>query len=377
VTVTGVEPDASYDGPVTISVQVEPADASVSVELNGARFTSGSTVSTPGDYLLSVEAVRAGLRTEVSLPFRIVLGGDRRLIVRMLDLGPEGLGGGGDAMLLTDSSAAGMFHGLVDAGPRGEAGGVLRDGWVADQLQAMGVDTLEFVQLTHAHADHLNGLAAVLERVHVRRFLYNGQVRSFFRYQNVLQAAQLRAGSVEVVSAPLTVTLGPGEGAVQTVHLPGYPGFLGTDTNGGTELNEGSLGTLVSFEGVRLFLTGDGEDQANLRWRTEFASQTASLDILKVGHHGANNAVFDDRVGQNPASAWLEHTRPSLFLVSANGVSHPRTRALNRILGVPGATAYCTSVHGTVELRVAQGTWVVDVERNAELMCVPGTEATT
>lgn len=96
VTVSGVEAEGSYDGPVTITVQVDPADASVSIELNGDRFTSGSTVSQPGDYLLSVEAVRAGLRTEVNVPFRLVLGGDRRLIVRMLDLGPEGLGGGGD-----------------------------------------------------------------------------------------------------------------------------------------------------------------------------------------------------------------------------------------------------------------------------------------
>ncbi len=374
---SGVEANGSYEDPVTIGVQVEPADASVSIELNGERFTSGSTLSQPGDYLLSVEAVRAGLRTEVNLPFRLLLGGDRRLIIRMLDLGPEGLGGGGDALLLTDSSSAGMFHGLVDAGPRGEAGGVLRDGWVADRLQALGVDTLQFMQLTHAHADHLNGMVPVLERVHVSRFLYNGQVRSFFRYDDVLQAAQLRAGSMEVVSAPLEIALGPGEGAVHTLHLPGFPDFLGTDTNGGRELNEGSLGTLVTFDGVRLLLTGDGEVEANRRWRTEFASHTADLDMLKVGHHGANNAVFDDGVGNNPASAWLAHTRPALFLMSSNGVSHPRSRALGRILGIPGAVAYCTNVHGTVEIRVARGRWVVDMERNGDRICVPGSQADT
>lgn len=377
ITVTGIEASGAYDGPVTISVAVEPADASVSIELNGERFVSGSTVSRPGDYFLSVEAVRAGLRSEVMIPFRLLLAGDRRLILRLFDLGPEGLGGGGDAILVTDSSAAGMFHGLVDAGPRGVAGGALQDGWVADQLLALGVDTLAFVQLTHAHADHFRGLGPVLERIPVRRFLYNGQVRSFFRYQNVMAVARARADTVQVIDAPWTYDLGPGEGAPRTVHLPGFPGFLGMDTDGGTELNEGSLGTAITFDDVRLFLTGDGEDQANLRWRTEFAAHTANLDILKVGHHGANNAIFDDRVGSSPTSAWLAHTQPTLFLISSNGVSHPRTRALSRILGVPGAQTYCTSVHGTITVRIAQGAWTVDVERNGELACIPGSDATT
>jgi competence protein ComEC len=367
----------TYEGPVTIVVQVEPADAAVSVELNGARFTSGSTVSAPGNYTLAVDATRGGLRSEVTLPFSIVLTGDRRLILRMFDLGPEGLGGGGDAILVTDSSAAGMFHGMVDAGPRGAAAGVLDEGWIAGQLKALGVDTLAFLQLTHAHADHLAGMVPVLEQIHVKRFVTNGQVRTFFRYQDVLAAAARHADTVMVLTSPWTFPLGPGEGAVRTVHLPGLPDYLGTDTNDGRLINEGSLGTAIEFDGVRLFLTGDGESEANVRWRTSFPDLTEAIDILKVGHHGANNAIFDDRSGSNPASAWLAHTRPSLFLITSNGVSHPRSRALARLLGIEGLDGYCTNVHGTVEVRIAGGVWSVEVERNADRVCVPGSEATT
>jgi competence protein ComEC len=377
IVVTGVEDGGEYEGAVTIQVQVSPADAAVSIELNGERFTSGSTVTTPGDYLLRVEASRGGRQAEQVVAFRILLSGDRRLIVRLLDLGSEGLGGGGDAIILTDSSSAGMFHGVVDAGPRGEPGGPLVDEWVRDRLLALGVDTLEFLQLTHAHADHFRGMRPILEGLHVRRFVYNGQVRSFFRYQEVLSAANQHADTVMVLAQPWTFDLGPGEGAVRTVHLPGLSTWLGSHTDGGTELNEGSVGTQVTFQGVRLFLTGDGEDLANQRWRTSFASLTENLDIVKVGHHGANNAIFDDRVGTNPASAWLDHTRPRLFLVSSNGVSHPRVRALNRILGVEGADAYCTNVHGTITVRIAGGAWTVDVERNADQQCVPGSDANT
>ncbi len=97
-----------------------------------------------------------------------------------------------------------------------------------------------------------------------------------------------------------------------------------------------------------------------------------------VGHHGANNAVFDDGSGAGSfASAWLDHTRPRLLLVTANGRSHPRQRATNKLRGLNDAEMYCTHVHGTVEVRIAEGWWEVTPERNAEMDCVPGSEANT
>jgi beta-lactamase superfamily II metal-dependent hydrolase len=377
ITIEGIEAGAEYDAPVRITVRVEPADAAFSVELNGARFTSGSTVSSPGDYFLSVEASRAGLMAEANVAFRIVLTGERKLILRLFDLGPDALGGGGDAILVTDSSAVGMVHGLVDAGPRGERGRPLDDQWVLTRLRALGVERLAFVQLTHAHADHFGGMVPILQGLPVERFVYNGQVRSFSDYQRVLAAAGQRADSVRVITEPWTFTLGSGEGATETLHIPGLPSYLTQNTNDGRLINEGSLGTLIEGGGVRIFLTGDGEDEANARWRTAFRNVTRDVDILKVGHHGANNAIFDDRTGVSQTSTWLEHTRPTLMLVSSNGVSHPRTRALNRMLGVQGAQAYCTHVHGEITVRIAGGAWTVDVERNADRACVPGSEAST
>lgn len=169
-----------------------------------------------------------------------------------------------------------------------------------------------------------------------------------------------------------------GEGGARTVHLPPLPYYIEQDTGDGRLLNEGSLGTYVEAGGIRLFFTGDGEDQANQRWRTQFSTYTAEVDVLKVGHHGANNAVFDDRTGStSPASAWLDHTRPRLLLVTANGRSHPRQRTTHRLLGLSGVEMYCTHVHGRVEVRIAEGWWDVTSERNAGADCVPGEDAST
>jgi beta-lactamase superfamily II metal-dependent hydrolase len=376
ITIAGVEDGGVYQEPVTITFSTD--HGSIAATLNGAVFYSGATVSAPGAYALEVTARSKGLETVERVAFRLEFTGDRVLILRMINLGPHvTFGGGGDALLLTDSSAAGMSHGMVDAGPGGFQTAI-DFSHVATQLAALGVDTLQFLQLTHAHADHYAGMQEVLQAVHVRYFIYNGQVRSTSGYQSTLAVAEQRADSVVALVSQWEIPLGPAPGATRTVHIPGLPSYLGTDTDDSARLNEGSLGTYVEQGGVRIFLTGDGEREANDRWRTSFAGQTRDLDILKVGHHGANDAIFNDRLGYNPASSWLDHTKPSIHLITANGKSHPRQNALNRLRGIPNTETYCTNVHGTVAVRVASdGRINVSVEQKADENCVAGSEATS
>ncbi|MFW5905136.1 MAG: MBL fold metallo-hydrolase, partial [bacterium] len=285
IEITGVEDGRVYTEPVTIHFSASPAGSTTSAALNGKTFRSGDTVDRPGTYTLVVEAFRSGKRSEASVDFSLEVAGDRILILRMFDLGPEGLGGGGDALLLSDSSSLGVRHGMIDAGPRGDAGEPLDEGYVARRLQTLGVDTLEFLQLTHAHADHFVGMTPILDGIHVRRFVYNGQVRSGGQggsgYLQVLSRADTRADTVIRIESEWEHELG-GEGGPRTVHLPPYPSFIDQDTDDGNELNEGSVGTYVEAGGVRLFFAGDGEDQANGRWRQQFASYTDGVDVLKV-----------------------------------------------------------------------------------------------
>ncbi len=103
---------------------------------------------------------------------------------------------------------------------------------------------------------------------------------------------------------------------------------------------------------------------------------TAGVEVLKVGHHGANDAIFDN--GFSGASGWLDHTDPQTIVISANGTSHPRHTALTKILDRTNTRTYCTHVHGDIELRVTgSGEYTVTVERNEEFDCVAGSEATS
>lgn len=374
ITVTGVEDGGVYEEAVTISVTVAGATRGSTTTLNGEPFFSGGTVSEPGSYVLRVEARNATATSIEEIAFELRFSGESLLIIRMLDLGENGAGGGGDALLVTDSSAAGMRHALIDAGPAGQD--AADPGFVQRKLAELGVDTLELVVLSHAHSDHYGGMAPVLTGTRVEEFAYNGQNRSLFGYDQVVSTAESRAGTVTIPTDTETRTLGLGGEQTLLTMIPGLSTYLNVDTNDGSDLNDGSLGTAVTKGAFSMFVTGDGETDANLRWRRDYAALTADLAVLKVGHHGANDAVFDQGFASS-GTTWLEHTSAAVQLVSANGTTHPRIAALNALLGRPADT-YCTNVHGDIELRAtAAGQLSVTVERNAGEVCVPGENATT
>jgi beta-lactamase superfamily II metal-dependent hydrolase len=373
ITVRGVEDGGRYTGAVAIEIDVDRG--SWEARLNGERISSRHEVDRLDDYTLVVTAQDGILTSRVELAFEIALDGASRLILRLIDLGDNPLGGGGDAILLTDSSAAGMLHMLVDAG-RGPNGSMGNSSTVLRRLQDWGIDTLALMVLSHAHLDHYGGMPAILRDLHVRSFLYNGQVRQAVTYQDLLAGARANADSVIVVDAVREYRLGEVEGGTRVVILPPLSTWIHNHTDGGSELNEGSLGAYIQRGGFTLFLTGDGEYAANQRWRNQFAQFTNGVEVLKVGHHGANNAIFDS--GNTGPSTWLEHTAPAVALVTANGRSHPRVNALARLHAQPGLEVYCTSTHGTIEMRVSPtGRYRLDIEKNRGAACTPGSEANT
>ncbi|MFQ5703624.1 MAG: ComEC/Rec2 family competence protein [Gemmatimonadales bacterium] len=372
ITVLGVADGDSLASPVTVTISVDVG--TYSAELNGVTFVSGRTLTDPGDYLLTVTARNGQAVATLELRFTILLGGETRLIVRVLNLGENEAGGGGDAILLTDSSSAGMRHVIVDAGPAGV--GASDPGFVARRLQQLGVDTLEAMILTHAHTDHFGGMSAILSEIFVRRFFYNGQIRNLSSYSTTITLAGQRAGTVIIPTNVNSLTLGFGTSPTELAVLPPFATFLGNSNADGSQINEGSLGTAVQKGTFRMFLTGDSEVAANLRWRTQFSQLTQALTVLKVGHHGANDATFDN--GFNGNSAWLTHTAPQIAVISANGVTHPRLNATAKFLSLATTRTYCTNVHGDIEIRVSEiGTFQVTVERNANANCVAGRDAST
>ena len=372
ITITGVQDGGQYSAGVTITIAVDRG--SWEATLNGALFSSGQTVTAPGQYALEVNARVGSVTNTRRVNFGIAAPAGGTLVIRMFELGPNDAGGGGDAILVTDSSAAGMVHGLIDAGPAGVNGADTDN--VARQLATLRVDSLAFLLLTHAHGDHYLGMPAIVSATRIATFFYNGQLRNLASYSNLLNQARAAARQTVVPSDTVPVPFGRASVPSRFTVIPPLPTYLNNGNADSDQLNEGSLGAALRRGNFTMFFTGDGEVEANARWRTQFPAYTRQLTVLKVGHHGANNAIFDN--GFSGASAWLQHTTPAVSIISSNGITHPRINALSRLLQQDNNRTYCTSVHGRIEIRVfSDGNYLVSVQRNATNDCVPGNTATT
>ncbi|MGB7588563.1 MAG: ComEC/Rec2 family competence protein [Solirubrobacterales bacterium] len=241
-------------------------------------------------------------------------GSVRGLRVSVLDVGQ------GDAILLQPAEAPAV---LVDGGPKGDE--------LAAKLQAAGVDGLGAAIVTHDQADHVGGIAELLGAVPVARFLYGSADREMVEEaaadgavtRRLARGSELRSGDLR-----LDVLWPPPE--------------LLAGLAAGDDPNQASLVIRARWHRFSMLLTGDAEADGT-------PIETEPVDVLKVAHHGSEDAGLGELLGR---------IQPSLAVISVgedNPFGHPT-----------GKTLATLAAHGVRTLRTDRdGTIVLDVGLNA------------
>jgi competence protein ComEC len=243
--------------------------------------------------------------------------------------------GQGDAVAIR--SPAGRWV-LVDAGPRD-------DGWDAGErrvlpfLRARGVRRLEALVLTHPHADHVGGAAAVLREMPVGRVIDPGLPLGSPVYDGVVEAAQVAGTTWTAARAGRVLRL---DGMELAFLWPG-PDLL----DGVEDPNEISAVIRLRYGAFAAVLTGDAGEPVE---QALVARHGAGLraDVLKLGHHGSRTST---------SPAFLGAVRPALAVVSAgrrNDFGHPHAVVMER-LARRGVEVARTDRDGTVVVEVDPG----------------------
>ena len=243
---------------------------------------------------------------------------DGNLTLHFLDVGQ------GDAAAIR--TPAGHWL-LVDAGPAGD-GTDAGQRVVVPFLQRHGVRSLALAVISHAHADHLGGLRAVMARVPTGFVLEPAASPPDPRYTDFLGRLiadtvpwhPARAGERFALDGVRFTVLHP---------LPGWRHW-------GEDLNEDSLVLLVEYGDFQALLAGD----AGFPAESAMASRLHRVDVLKVGHHGSRWSTGD---------AWLDALAPPVAIVSLgrNDYGHPAAETLAR-LRRHGVAVHRTDQEGTV-----------------------------
>ena len=224
--------------------------------------------------------------------------------------------GWGDSILLESTDTSGQIkYGLVDSNDTVYN----RSSFIflKKYFERKNIDipqdkpVFDFVLLSHAHADHAQGLKTIIKEFGTENFWYPKSLswKSFStlidyanKSSNVAHHQAIDASKIDIVFGDVSVK----------VLWPLYNHI---------DANENNNSVVVSFDhGNRAFvLTGDAEEEV---WEQIAASIPATTRYFKVPHHGSVNGTF----GPGQSTPWLDSCPAGALLAISSHIKpfgHP------------------------------------------------------
>ena len=232
------------------------------------------------------------------------------------------VGQGDSALLLSGGQAV-----LIDAGTAESGAAVVR------YLEELGVTELYGAVATHPHADHIGGMAQVIEAFPIEHFYLGPETQNTATYSGRLDALE-EAGVQPVI---------PADGDELVFDSGASLTFLGpADDVPKNNLNDRSLITLFRAGDQDVLFMGDAESAAEESLLAHHPALTC--DVLKVGHHGAATSSSEE---------FLQAVRPSTAVISCgvdNDYGHPSDQTLQNLSLAGVDDVRITAQSGTVVL---------------------------
>lgn len=197
---------------------------------------------------------------------------------------------------------------LIDAGDRDDGAAV------TDYLRRQGVEKINTLVATHAHADHIGGMADVVKNLPVDRFIMTPLPEKIQpttkSYTDLLRALSEKGVKITPARAATRYILGSAQMTIEGP-LEEYE-----------ELNNTSVACRIQYGDRAFLVTGDAEEQAESAMVRR--GRKLSSDVLIAGHHGSHTSS---------SQKFLNAVRPLYVGISCgegNSYGHPHQEILKR-----------------------------------------------
>ena len=186
------------------------------------------------------------------------------------------VGQNSDAFLLESNKK----YGLIDTG------GSFKSDSLIKELKQIGVNSLEFIIITHSHGDHIGGYEKVMNTFQVKNVYVKTEgiiySTNFKKYQKIVDTAIEKKSSVCNIKLSKCQNIKLGSMKIRLYNTKFF-----TENNGITvNDNVNSVASLVKWNNRKVYFTGDLGNYAGLTQETRIAKKVRDIDIYKTAHHG-------------------------------------------------------------------------------------------
>lgn len=232
------------------------------------------------------------------------------------------VGQGDGALLCSDGHAA-----LLDCGTGADdAAGLLAT------MRKAGVACVDVLLLSHPHADHIGGAAAILAQIPVKEIRLPDTLPQQDADLAALERLRAAAAAQDVPIRPLKA-----DDRITVGNFCAQVLYCNTSFK---EENDRSAVIRVTRGAHRVLFTGDITQQAE--YALIGAGIDLSADVLKVAHHASNTSSCEKLL-------YLCNPSAAVISVGENSYGHPTDAVLDR-LAAQGAAIYRTDICGDITL---------------------------
>lgn len=264
--------------------------------------------------------------TEPTQPTQTQQPSDSSFAIHFIDVGQADA-----ALILCDGEAM-----LIDGGNADDSS------LMYTYLSKLGITELDYVIGTHAHEDHIGGIAGALNYATVNKALCPVTSYTTKAFNNFVKAVQKHGKSITIPSVGDQFNLGSASCLV-----------LGVNSTDDT--NESSIVLRITYGNTSFMFTGDAEQEAENTILNR--SYELKSDVLKVGHHGSASST---------SYRWLREVDPDYAVISVgkdNSYGHPTETVLSRLRDAD-VTTFRTDLQGDIICTSDGRTVTFQVSRN-------------
>lgn len=237
-----------------------------------------------------------------------------------------------------------------------DAGNPENGSQIVSYIKSLGYSKIDTLVATHPHADHIGGMAEVVNDLNIGKIYMPKVTTTTKTYEGLLTAIQSKGLKVNTAKSGINLS---SDGNLNIDMIAP----VGTSYD---DLNQYSAVIKISYGDNTFLFMGDAGNTSEAQ-----ITDDVKADVLKVGHHGSNTAT---------SASFLKKVSPKYAVIevgAGNSYGHPTAATLSKLQNI-GATIYRTDKDGTIIFTSDAKTITIDKKASTiKQQAPPATSAST